>query len=116
METCERFCCVRGYHVYQDIWSASVGEVLPCEREPANSTGRYAVAVTKDGVIIGHLPRKVSRVCSLFLRRGGTIHCRVTGGRRYSHDLPQGGLEIPCRIVFGAKQDQLKKLKRALKL
>ena len=116
METCERSCCVRGYHVYQDIWSASVGEVLPCEREPANSTGRYAVAVTKDGVIIGHLPRKVSRVCYLFLRRGGTIHCRITGGRTYFHDLPQGGLEIPCRIVFGVKQDQLKKLKRALKL
>ena len=25
--------CVRGYHIYSDIWEASVGEQLPCERE-----------------------------------------------------------------------------------
>ena len=28
---------------------------------------RYAVAVKKDGTVIGHLLRKVYRVCSLFL-------------------------------------------------
>ena len=24
---------MRGYHIYSDIWEASVGEQLPCERE-----------------------------------------------------------------------------------
>jgi len=33
----------------------------------------------KTGTIMGHLPRKLSRVFSLFLRRGGTIYCTVTG-------------------------------------
>ena len=42
-----------------------MGEVLHCEREPTNSRNRYAVAVKKDKIAIGHLPRKVSRVCSL---------------------------------------------------
>ena len=37
METFERELCVRGYHVYQRIWTAAVGEVLHCEREPTNS-------------------------------------------------------------------------------
>ncbi len=69
-------------------------------RESTDGRDRYAVAVIKDGVAIGHLPRKVLRVCSLFLRRGGTIHCRVTGGRRFSSDLPQGGLEVLCKILF----------------
>ena len=87
--------CIRGYHVYREIWEAATGEVLVCEREPRNARDRYAVAVKKDGCVIGHLPRKVSRVCSLFLRRGGSIHCMVTGRRRYSVDLPQGGLEVP---------------------
>jgi len=27
---------VRGYHVYQDLWSPQLGEVLPIEREPTN--------------------------------------------------------------------------------
>ena len=28
METCERNSCVRGYHVYKDIWDAVIGEEL----------------------------------------------------------------------------------------
>ena len=26
--------CVRGYHVYKDIWAAAVRELLMCSREP----------------------------------------------------------------------------------
>ena len=59
--------CVRGYHVYRDIWNASIGETLVCEREPTNEKDRYAVAVKKAGTIVGHVPRKISRMCSLFL-------------------------------------------------
>ena len=73
------------------------------------------MAVVKDGVIIGHLPRKISKICSLFLR-GGTISCIVSGGRRYSADLPQGGLEIPCKLLFKGKAKKMEKLKRCLKL
>jgi len=36
--------CVRGYHVYQSIWTSSVGETLSCEREPRNREDPYAVA------------------------------------------------------------------------
>ncbi len=34
----ETACCVRGYHVYREIWGEAVGEVLVCEREPRNAT------------------------------------------------------------------------------
>ena len=30
-------CCVRGYHVYKDMWAAAIGEVLVCSREPTNA-------------------------------------------------------------------------------
>ena len=56
-----------------------MGEVLSCKREPTNSRDRYAVAVKKDKVAIGHLFRKVLSICSLFLRRGSAIHCKVSG-------------------------------------
>ena len=115
MEAYECASCIRGYHVYRHIWSTAVGEVLLCEREPTNSRDRYAVVVKKDDVAIGHLPRKVSRVCSLFMRRGGSISCRVSGRRRYSSDLPQGGLEVPCQLLFSAKSKEIKKLRRSLK-
>ena len=28
--------CVRGYHVYKDIWAAAIREMLVCSREPTN--------------------------------------------------------------------------------
>ena len=74
---CQRVPCI------QDYLGTAVGEVLICRREPTNSADRYAVAVLKEETIIGHLPRKMSKVCSLFLRRGGSIRCKVTGSRRY---------------------------------
>ena len=114
-EEFQRPCCIRGYHIYQEVWTAAVGEELICERETHNSHDRYAVAVKRTGVIIGHLPRKLSKLCSLFLRRGGSIICTVSGGRRYSHDLPQGGLEIPCTLHFKHSDPQeVLKMKKLL--
>ena len=46
METYERACCVRGYHIYKDVWKAAVGEELACEREPNSPKDHYAVSVT----------------------------------------------------------------------
>ena len=66
---------VRGYHVYKEIWCAAVGEELSCMREVENYRDPFAVAVVRSGVIVGHVPRKISSVCSMFLRRGGTISC-----------------------------------------
>ena len=114
MATFEIDCCVRGYHVYQRLWTSTVGENLSCRREPTNENDRYAVAVMKDYTVIGHIPRKFSRLCSLFLRRGGNIICVVTGTRRYSVDLPQGGLEIPCKLIFTAKPSEINKLRKLL--
>jgi len=62
----------------------------------------------KDGIIIGHLPRKVLRLCSLFLRRGGCISCVVTGRRQYLADLLQGGLESKFRAYFFLEHPQKK--------
>lgn len=112
MEDYRRDSCIRGYHVYKSVWDANVGEILQCKRERQNSEDKYAVAVLKSGMIVGHLPRKVSRISSLFLKRGGTIECTVTASRRYSVDLPQGGLEIPCCLLFRGKLVDIEKLKR----
>jgi hypothetical protein len=54
----------------------------------------------KSGQIVGHLPMKISRLCSLFLLKGGSITVTVTGRRQYSTDLPQGGLEVPCFLTL----------------
>ena len=50
--------------------------------------------------IVGHVPFDISSVCSIFIRRGGSINSTVIGSCRYSSDLEKGGLEIPCKFVF----------------
>ena len=72
--------------IYRDIWTAVVNEELCCRREPFNAANPFAVAVAKEDTTVGHVPRKISAICSLFLRKNGTILCKVTGSRRYSEE------------------------------
>lgn len=108
--------CVRGYHVYQEVWTASEGDELICVRQPTNDMDRYAVATLLKGTscVVGHLPRKLSKLCSCFLRKGGLITCTVNGTRRHSSDLPQGGLELPCMLSFKGNSGLIRKLKARL--
>ena len=94
-------CVIRGYHVYKATWVPSIGDILQCEQERGNVEDMFAVAVKRfDGVTVGHIPRRISRICWFFLQQGGSMLCEVSGGRQYSTDLPQGGLEMPCYIHF----------------
>ena len=78
-------CIIRGYHVCKTVWTAVLGEELECRREVGR---QYAVGVYKlDGTLVGHLPQRLTTLLLLFLRRGGSAICRVTGSRQYSSDL-----------------------------
>ena len=93
--------CVHGFHVYQDIWTPSTGERLPCETEDMNPMDPYAVAIKNRREVIGHITCKISAACFLFIQRGGTLNCIITDSRcQYSADLVQGGLQIPCKLEF----------------
>jgi len=52
--------------------------------------------------VVGHVPRRISSVCLLFIRRVCSILCTVSGSQRYSSNLPQGGLEIPAKLTLAA--------------
>jgi len=101
---------IHEYHEYKHIWeSPSPADHLFCQREIGSPHNTHAVAikgsVAGDGTVatVGHVPRKISTICSIFIRREGSIICVVNGMRCYSADLPQGGLEIPCVLKFTAK-------------
>ena len=107
--------CVRGYHVYKDIWNHAIGDTLTAKPEFGNVHDPYAVAVvTPDDVVVGHLPRNISTLCHLFLRKCGHILVQVTGRRRHSTDLPQGGLEVPCSLTFVGESRDLLKVRRLM--
>ena len=101
---------LRVSRLFQDM-ECSTKETLSCRREPTNLSGRYAVAALKDRVTVGHLPRKFSKIFLLFIRCGGSITCQATGHRRYSRDLAQGGIEIPCELTLRGTKKDIKKFR-----
>ena len=55
-------------------------EILRLIPEPANSVDRNAVAVMKEGRVVGHVPFNLATIISLFLRRDmNKAFARVTG-------------------------------------
>ena len=105
---------IRGYHIYKDIWAAPIGAILRCERGILNPSDPYSVATVNGTIVVGHMPRVISATCLAFIRRGGVASCKVTGGRPYSADLLQGGMEVPCKMTFTAPVREIEKLRRLL--
>ena len=52
MDYYEQDNCISCYHIYQKISTAEVDEHFVCEKEPLNSSDRYAVAVLKDDIVV----------------------------------------------------------------
>ena len=75
---------VRGYHVYKEIWGASISEELLCAREPTNPRCPFTVAsaVVKSDQTVKHVLLKISSVHSSFLKHGITIMCKTAGRRQ----------------------------------
>ena len=104
---------IRGYHAYMDIWTPVEDEMLRLIPEPTNSVDRNAVAVMKEGQIVGHVPFNLSPIISLFLRRDvNKAFARVTGGK-----VNRGagyGLEIQCVYQFYGPKPYIDKLREVI--
>ena len=61
-----------GYHVYNGVWTVTVGQILRCACKTGNVADHCTVSVLKDSKIVSHLPKKVLKVYSFFLRHGGS--------------------------------------------
>ena len=82
---------VGGYHVYKEIWTPELGEVLMVCKELDNIHDGHAVCVKKDGAIVGHVLRELSSMMDVFIEKGGVVTCTVTGRCKKGK-----GLEVPC--------------------
>ena len=50
---------IRGHHIYKEIWTPFLGEILSYKVEPGNIHDPYATAVKRscDNITVGHVPR-----------------------------------------------------------
>ena len=103
-------CCVRGHHVYENNWNAKTGSKLkPCheKRPSALVEDKYAMALKFNDTTVGHVPKFLSKITYFFLKLGGDLTVKITGQRRYSRDLDQGGMELPGTYVFTSTDTEM---------
>jgi hypothetical protein len=48
--------CIRGFHVYKNVWEPYEGEILQTKREINDPADKYTIAVLKDSAVVGHVP------------------------------------------------------------
>ena len=59
----------------------TIGKQLNCRKDRHNIHDVYTVAIVEGDTVVGHVPHSISAVCYLFITRGGTIICEITGAR-----------------------------------
>ena len=105
----------RGHHIYKDRWCPHIDEEFDYQREWHNYHDPFPVSVMKGSAIVGHMPRQISAICYVFLGKdNSSISCKITGSRRYSQDLPQGGMEVPCTLTFQGQKGFVEKARKML--
>ena len=81
--------CIHVYHAHWDLWlshffeatiwlsnnfwATTEGEILQCLREMSNQHYLFAVAILKDGSIIGHVPQRISIILWLLFYRPAAL-------------------------------------------
>ena len=87
---------VRWYHEFKRLWTIPFdGEKLICECEIGNPCDLQTAAMKNEVShilqVVGHVLRRISSICSIFIRWGRIIKCTVNGWT----------LAIAISIAFG---------------
>ena len=78
-----------------------IGEELSAQPKSDNVFVKFAVAVLKDNIIMGHIPREISRICWCFLqKKQSSIVCTIT----YHRSLSDVEGPAPPQNAEGARQ------------
>ena len=99
---------VRGFHVYQTVWSSIIVEKnLERRHEEKNKEDEFAIGVYRNDFqkesLVGHMPRNISKFVNKFLKLPNSkLSCKVKGKR-----LNRGagyGFEIPVIYTFNGNE------------
>ena len=115
-------CCVRGYDIFKSFWNAPIGSVLSAKHEDDLQSlvhDKYAIAlINSESVPLGHLQKFMSKLAHFFVKHARKIRCEITGSKRYSSNLEQGGgLENPAKKIFQNSNERIiEEMKKKLAL
>ena len=109
---------VMGFHVYKEIWSPSIGDILTAQQQPENAKDRFAVVVINDGKEVGHLPigksGRFAKTIHFFLRASVENNCEVTITGKAENKGDSKGMFVPCRLKLSGPKSYVSVLKEEL--
>ena len=80
-------------------------DALVAVKESGSIHDGNAVPLLSGDTNVGHIPMKISRLCTSFISKGGRIEALVCGSRQYAADLPQAGLDVPASTCFQERRN-----------
>ena len=94
---------VRGYHVYMNIWNATINDYLQCKIEENNQLDPSAVALLHDNCleekVVGNGPIHLSKIFHRFLKLPFCSILAFVTGKRVNRSAGDG-LEISADYKF----------------
>ena len=99
---------ITGYYHYRHRWTPQIDEELTCAHEANNIYDEYAIAVMKDGVIVGHVPRTISKQFYNLLKGGGFVKTKVIGNPANTKKL---GIHVPCLYIVSGQKSYIQDIK-----
>ena len=102
---------IRGYHLYQHIWTPVEGETDSCTRESGHEQNCNAVAAMYEDRVLGHIPSAISKCFSLFLTLPGSFLETKVAGKRINRG-GGCGLEVPCKYRISRQEKAADWIKR----
>ena len=107
---------IKGYHEYQKICTPFLQEELCGKMEPAIQVDKYAVAVKKDNVVVGHLPLgcsgKFAKAIFYFLHVDQWSVCKVIMTGKPVNRGDGDGMQVPCLLKFHGQKSLIGILKQ----
>ena len=104
----------RGHHEYYRSWTPVSGELFLFKRKISNDHDHFAVAVWKDGEVVGQVPMSLSKITSYFLNYDSkVVFCEITG-----RNVNRGdglGIEVPWVCKFYGRPSYINKLDELLR-
>ena len=99
---------ITGYYHYRHRWTPHIDEELPYVHEVDNIYDEYAIAVMKDGMIVGHVPRAISKEFYNLLKSGGFVKSKVIGNPANTKKV---GLLVPCMYIVNGQESFMQDVK-----
>ena len=100
------------------MWTPVLQEKVYGEIEPNNPVDKYAVAVKKDGKVVGHLPLgengKFAKTIFYFLRADPNGKCTITITGKAVNLGDGEGMQVPCLLQISGKENMVDILKHKI--